>query len=99
MKIKFSSITFIVLFSLSHSTWAGPPRCDSDNCIIACINNFDSISDTSTPAKLAGNQCEPDVGGMSLDQVCKSKGFKGVAAHDRNFKDRPPVWCPDVVTY
>jgi hypothetical protein len=59
------------------------------------MNNFDQYSDTSIPAEMQGNRCGPSTAGMSLDEICKSKGFRGVAPHDKNHKDRPPLWCPD----
>jgi hypothetical protein len=66
--------------------------CDS-KCVLACINNFGGISDTSVPPKLDGKQCVPDSAEKSLDEICKAKGFKGVAPHSKNREDSPALWC------
>ena len=66
--------------------------CDS-KCTLTCINNFDGMSDTSLPPKLDGEKCVPDSPEASLDEICKAKGFKGVAPHDKNHEDKPPLWC------
>ena len=66
--------------------------CDS-KCVLTCINNFDGMSDTSVPPKLAGEKCVPLSTEPSLDEICKAKGFKSVAPHGKDREGSPALWC------
>ena len=66
--------------------------CDS-KCVLTCINKHDGMSDISVPPKLDGKQCVPNSVEKTLDEICKAKGFKGVAPHSKDREDSPALWC------
>lgn len=81
--------------------FAGAPHSDAAECqctarcVVSCINNFDTISTTSMKANLEGGKCVGNTLGHTLDEVCVRLGFKGIAPHDKDHKDKPPLWCPE----
>ena len=85
---------FLSFFFVSNIAWAAC-ECEGSQCTLSCINNFGGITDTSLKSQITGDKCGPNKGEMTLDEVCKKKGFKGVAPHDKNSEDRPALWCPD----
>ena len=87
-------LAFVLVLGVGALSSSAEAACSCDSqCVLTCINNFDQLSDTSLPPKLDGKQCVPDSSQGSLDQICKAKGFKGVAPHGKGREDAPALWC------